>query len=332
MNIIRAFVLYLCLGIVCEAATLQSSTGNLSDVQAAVNVAKPGDTVVLPSGNFVWTNVLRLSKSVTLAGAGANSTFVSRDSGIGYTGELVSINPTSDVPVRVTGIHFDSVGVGYGYHRLPCVAIWGPQGGSWGLTQIRIDNCYFNGGEDAVEWNYRAYGVVDSSTFHNCTYGVVAYADGDYDWSRPIVYGSSNAGYVEDCTFKFDSGISAFDTVVDLNRGGRLVFRHCNFDLSAFPGYNFGSIWMTHGNQAYWTGNQSADNARAGVLLEVYNNTITVNQGYRITYLRGGRALVYGNSFTFLNSSPPIVTMTDEEGYDSRWFSTSALCGQRRTR
>ena len=79
---------------------------------------------------------------------------------------------------------------------------------------------------------------------------------------------------------------------------------------------------MTHGNQGFWTGNPSSDNTRAGLLLEVYNNNITVNQGYRITYLRGGRALVYNNSFTFLNSSPPIVTMTEEEGYDSRWFST----------
>ena len=319
MNIIHGFVFYLILAIVCEGATLRSTTGNSSDVQATVNAAQSGDTVVVPAGNFVWTNALVLSKSITLQGAGADSTVVSRDSGITYQGELVSISPSADVPVRVTGMRFNSVHVGGGYHRLPGVAIWGT---SLGLTQIRIDNCYFDAGEDAVEWNLRAYGVVDSCTFHNCTYGVVAYADGDYDWSRPIVYGSSNAGYVEDCTFQFDSGMPGFDTVVDVNRGGRLVFRHCNFDLSAFPGYNFGSIWMTHGNQAFWTGNPSSDNTRAGLLLEVYNNNITVNQGYRITYLRGGRALVYNNSFTFLNSSPPIVTMTEEEGYDSRWFST----------
>ncbi len=91
--------------------------------------------------------------------------------------------------------------------------------------------------------------------------------------------------------------------------------RHNTFDLSKFVGLNFGAIWMIHGNQAYWTGNQATDNARGGILLELYNNTITVNQGYRIIYLRGGRTVAYDNTFTFLNSSPPIVSPTEEEGY-----------------
>src|SRR6266403_1404864 len=40
---------------------------------------------------------------------------------------------------------------------------------------------------------------------------------------------------------------------------GRLVMRHNTFDLSKFVGLNFGAIWMIHGNQAYWTGNQTTD-------------------------------------------------------------------------
>lgn len=303
------------------AKTIEALTGNLSDVQSAINLANPGDTVAIPSGNFSWNGTLSITQSLILQGNGSNSTFISRATPITYTDELVAIDPGSDVPVRVTGINFNSSSIGQQYDRLPCISVWGPQGGNWGLTQIRIDNCYFTGGVDAVEWNYYAYGVVDSSTFHDCAYAIVAYSDGDYDWSRPIVYGSSNADYVEDCSFIMDSGISYFDTLTDQNRGGRLVMRYCNFDFSQFVGYEFGSIWMTHGNQAYWTGNPDSDNARAGIILELYNNSIIVNQGYRLAYLRGGRAVVYNNTFTCLNSSPQIVSMTEEEGYDNRWFS-----------
>lgn len=299
------------------ANTINAATGNLSDAQSAVNSANPGDTVAIPPGNFSWNGALSITKSLILVGAGSNSTFISRTTPITYTGELVAIQPPSDVPVRITGINFNSSSIGQQYNRLPCISVNGPQGGSWGLTQIRIDNCYFIGGVDAVEWNNYAYGVVDSSTFLDCSYGVVTYADGDYDWSRPIVYGSSNEDYVENCTFIMDANMPPFDTITDENRGGRLVMRYCTFDLSNFPGYNFGSICMIHGNQSYWTGNQVTDNARAGIILEFYNNAVTVNQGNRIIYVRGGRSLVYNNTFRFLNSSPPIVSPTEEEGYAS---------------
>lgn len=70
-----------------------------------------------------------------------------------------------------------------------------------------------------------------------------------------------------------------------------------------------------HGNQALWTGNQGKDSFRGAISLELYNNTVTVSNGYRIVYLRGGRSLVYNNSFNFTNSTFPIVSPTEEEGY-----------------
>ena len=252
-----------------------------------------------------------------LQGQGVSATFIKRATPINYTDSLVTVQPPTDVPVRVTGFNFNNSYVGQNYNRLPCVAVWGPQGGSSGLTQIRIDHCSVTGGEDAIEWNYFAYGVVDNCTFVDCSYGLVTYGDGDFDWLRPMVFGTANAVYAEDCSIVFDASMPAFDTFTDQNRGGRLVMRHCTFDLSKFAGYNFGSIWMIHGNQRYWTGNQSTDNGRAGISLELYNNIITVNEGYRIVYLRGGRTLVYNNAFTFLNSSPSIISPTEEEYYEN---------------
>src|SRR5215469_12932411 len=90
------------------ANTINANSGSLSDVQAAVSSANPGDTVVVPSGNFSWNGALSITKSLILKGNGSNSTFISRATPITYTGELVTIAPGSDVPVRVTGINFNS--------------------------------------------------------------------------------------------------------------------------------------------------------------------------------------------------------------------------------
>jgi hypothetical protein len=109
-------------------------------------------------------------------------------------------------------MNFNAKNIGQNYHRLPCVSVWGPKGENWGLTQIRIDHCYFTGGVNAVEWILYASGVVDHCTFLDGPYAVISYADGDYAWSRPIAFGTSNEDYVEDCTFLMDSQISCFDT------------------------------------------------------------------------------------------------------------------------
>jgi hypothetical protein len=305
------------------ANTTTAASGNLSDVQSAVNSANPGDTVVVPSGNYAWNGGLTITKPLVLQGAGINSTFITRSTPISYQAELVTIQPSSDVPIRVTGINFNSSSIGQNYNRLPCIAVWGPQGGSSGCTQIQIDNCYFTGGVNAVEWNYYAYGVVWGCTFLDCPYAVVDYADGDYDWSRPIGFGISNEVYIEDCSFIMDSQISYFDTLTDEDRGGRLCVRHCTVDFSQFTSRSsFGSIWMMHGNQAYWTGNPQTDNMRGAITLELYYNAVTVaGNAYRLIYLRGGQSAIYNNTFT-CPSSAPLVSPTEEEGYDTRFFST----------
>jgi hypothetical protein len=124
-----------------------------------------------------------------------------------------------------------------------------------------------------------------------------------------------------------DSNLDYFDTLTDADFGGRMCMRHCKVDFRKFTAaYEFGSIWMMHGNQAYWTGNQEQDNVRGAITLELYDNTVVTNQAYRIIYLRGGQTVAYNNKFTFPNSNPPIVSMTEEEGYDGPgtnedWFN-----------
>jgi len=45
--------------------TVNASSGNLSDVQSAVNRANPGDTVMVPAGSFSWKSGLSITKALT---------------------------------------------------------------------------------------------------------------------------------------------------------------------------------------------------------------------------------------------------------------------------
>jgi phage tail sheath gpL-like len=51
-----------------QAATLTATTCSLIDVQAAVNSAKDGDTVVIPNGSCSWTSGISTSKQIILSG------------------------------------------------------------------------------------------------------------------------------------------------------------------------------------------------------------------------------------------------------------------------
>ena len=154
-------------------ATVYHSDGSAANVQYLHdNSAHNGDTITLPTGAFTWATGVTISKSITLQGV-AGATQINR---AGYSGALVSITGLpSDLPVRVTGIRFNSpVGQNGDLHSS---MVQGPYGGTWGLTQLRIDHCYFYGGMRTLHFRYRVNGVVDHNTFHNCAYMTEYYGD-----------------------------------------------------------------------------------------------------------------------------------------------------------
>lgn len=103
-----------------HAAIITSSSTSQADVQAAVNVASDGDTVVIPAtaaSGVNWTQSLLISKSITLMGAGTVSPNITKlNNTIAWDGVtdtyVVHVSfPASegDKPVRVTGIYFDNL-------------------------------------------------------------------------------------------------------------------------------------------------------------------------------------------------------------------------------
>src|SRR5262245_8010741 len=162
-------------------ATVYHSDGSAASVQALQNAALNGDTITLPAGLFTWATGVTISKGITLQGAGSGSTTLQRAGG--FSGSFVSIqNFSQDVPVRVTGIRFNS-SVGQN-GNLYSIYVSGPYGGTWGLTKLRIDNCYFYGGERVLYFHYRVNGVVDHNTFQDCAYITEHFGDDNYAWQR----------------------------------------------------------------------------------------------------------------------------------------------------
>src|SRR5215469_2062864 len=114
------------------AATWNSPTGKLSDVQNTINSAASGDTVIIPSGTFAWSGTLSITKSLILKGQGVTSTFINRATplpGGSIIPAVLVLNPASDVPIRVTGIAWNAESIGQNYDRLPSITVNGPATG-----------------------------------------------------------------------------------------------------------------------------------------------------------------------------------------------------------
>jgi len=313
-------LLALFLGVVfasyCEA-TIFNSDGSATSVQALANQCLDGDTITLPTGTFTWSTTVTISKGITLQGAGSDLTIIGRSG----TAPLIQIqNLPSDLPVRVTGIRFNAPVGENG--DLTTIYVTGTYGGTWGYTQIRIDNCYFYGGERNIFFRYRASGVVDHCTFQDVVIATEVYGDDDYAWARagaPQFGTADTTVFFEDNYFIADSAITYFDTLGDTFTGGRFTWRYNTFDLSAFSAWNFGSLITAHGNQAYWAGIN--DWNRGGIMCEFYDNTVHLNQVYRVLWFRGGRNLVANNTFTTTAGGiGAMVSFSEEEPTSAGFF------------
>jgi len=85
----------------------------------------------------------------------------------------------------------------------------------------RIDHCSFISTTSAcaVQTNGYTYGVIDHCFIRQAE---ILVQDDNNSWNRPLVLGTSNAVYIEDC----ESVGSINQDAIDGLGGGRFVFRH----------------------------------------------------------------------------------------------------------
>lgn len=305
------FILAICLILPVSswASTQLAASCALSDVIAAYNKASSGDIVTVPAGNCTWSSTLNITKSITLSGAGMGSTIINH----GYGGNLIVVNPSSDVAIRITGFYFKSTTNLSGYTT---IYINGSLNGSHNLSQIRIDNNKIEKGTRALYVHGWVEGVADHNTFVNNNIAVGFTGDDNYSWNRPITAGTSHAMFIEDNTFIIDNNADQEpNQLVYHQEGARSVIRHNLFDGTAYTNGNT-LTYDSHGNLNYYSGNNAQD-MRGQPIQEVYSNTFHAHHTYEFMDNRGGSALIYNNAFITDSGSCPILPFTEEESWQT---------------
>jgi hypothetical protein len=268
-----------------------------TDVQAAIDAAGEGDTVLVPDGNCTWSSTVVIDKAITLIGGGTYAVDEGhQDAGIwpltitlsGNSG--IEIRGTAGEFIRVTGFQFlGAAPGGTGGHG---GAIYSPASNR---ADWRVDNSRFsvNGNSVKSEGNF---GLIDHIYVYDpgCSPDSwIVVADlrfdsmGDGAFTQPVEFGGANFLFVEDSTFwKSCTSGTPSPFAMDAQAGGKYVFRH-NYLRDASVG---------------WHGTESGAPERGGYAFEVYENefywTMPDNRYHTAIFHRGGTALVYDNIAT----------------------------------
>lgn len=280
-SILIAVLLLVCFGR-AGAATINALDCSLTSVQTACAAASPGDTVVVPAGSAVWTGTLNIYQDIQLIGAGIGQTIITND----VVGSLINWQTTSNGTCRLAGFDFepgppDAVQ----NSSTKAVCIFG------NCHAFRLDDCLFDRLNEYNLWFAGwVYGVVDHCTFNAvCSlmeiqmnnYGGQSYGDGS--WADADYWGTTNALYIESCTFNGPAGYHL--GMLDGVGGQRVVVRYCNSTNCPIGSHGTDSTTRTRSVRSY----------------EVYNNNfIYQTNGWpawgQVVYMRGGTALIFSNT------------------------------------
>lgn len=283
-------------------ATVYYSDGSQANVQYLHdNSAKPGDTIILPTGTFSWTSRLNITKGITLqgqttiTGAGTSNpsiidrTVIAEDTPRSGPGAgVIFASLTASQSLRLTGITFRyGTGTIYGGNGAVLVTSSGTEPN----RSARIDHCHF----DHLYWNYAVwingwmYGVDDHNVF-DCNPGGLSHLiwhntwggqlNGNGSWADNPYYGTEKFWFIEDNTI-IGSGTVQTSGNIDVMNGGRYVARHNAF-INAAPN--------SHGTEG---GPQRGGRAR-----EVYDNTFNWTINWSGHQQRSGGSLWHDNAWT----------------------------------
>lgn len=310
------------------AATISASSCSQANVQAAVNSASNGDTVMIPNGSCSWTTGINTTKQISIRAQNYTPT-----SG-GNTTRNVTITNHASVPLFdfTTGDSFHAALSGIRINEGTGTNNHLEVSGS-GSKVMLVNDMYFeakqrNGSSQdvaAVDWAALG-GVIWNTRFVGIgrgDVGGVGSIDGTFVikgsprvWNSASTMGAADTNGTVNVYMEDSSCLNAA-SFPDLDDNGRAVFRHNNID---------GCIGVTHGFTSTWGGRH----------IEWYDNVFSVrsderNQTGRYYWIRAGTALftnnvvnnannpsAYGNPNLFNigdNTSPRSYPMPRQPGF-----------------
>jgi len=300
---LAVFSLALLTGVEAAARTIRPASATPHDVQAAIDRAEDGDTVLIPAGTCVWKQPVRLGtvtwekggpkttgqKHLTIQGAGIDQTILVDEVPPCPTGtddSLFILHTVEGKPFRITGMTLK--GGSTSGEKLAALRVLGSS------KQVRVDHIKFDRLKTrALYVNGEIYGVIDHCQFitdsgkqaiwvgHNNWLGR-NYGDGS--WASPLALGTANAVYIEDNLFRAEGAWTAPATV-DSWMGGRWVFRHNHVEN------------MTIGNH----GTESSGRWRGCFSMEIYENRFHRSDPTPFAFMghfRSGTCVIFNNTAT----------------------------------
>jgi hypothetical protein len=289
-----------------ESAIVKAKSVSLGDVVSAIRLAHEGDTVVVPAGNASWTSTLRVTKGITLEGAGDDKTVILDDvprTPLNDGGAILIADLNSKQSFRLTGITF----------RAGALTTTGNNGAvriRGTCPAVRIDHCHFDGLHQLCVHTYGCiFGVIDHCIF-DCarrslailvwhdTWGGKFYGDGS--WAEPPYFGSEKFLFIEDNTFN-NLGLKQTNGNIDAKRGARYVCRYNKFN-NCKP--------ANHGTEG--------GRERGCRVMEIYNNTFNWTMPNNGGISRSGTVLLHDNTFTGTKPSKGMSFQTFREFFPYR--------------
>lgn len=301
----------------CLGAAITAESMSLEDVQAAVDAAQPGDTVIVPAGTAFWDAALSVQKPITVRGAGIGASIVSNVQGDGsdpgtYEWFAFQLAGQTNGRVRLSGFEVRMNRKSQG------VTV---SGAKW--SEVQIDSCKFSESIDrAVRFNTLLRALVYNCTFVDNLKSLDSYAISlrDESWQEHLTLGTLNCIVVEDCTFRYDTWKPRQAIAVASHGfGARAAWRH-NTIVNNLPGLDFFPIIDAHGNQMVVESDNTGAH-RGTRSLEFYENTVTSDVGGGSSAsplsLRGGTLICFNNEY-FGGDVRSSFEMREEDG-DNRF-------------
>jgi hypothetical protein len=318
--------------------TLIAASCSQTDVQAAIDQAADGDTVVVPQGTCTWGNganslVAPVSigrdpatgqpsaqypqKALNIVGAGMDKTIIiDGQSQNPHVPDALYWETNDNAPSRLSGFTFQGGAIPAQPDNNGTVFIFGTS------HRLRVDNVKFIPTQQGMlHLAGFLWGVIDHAIFqmgsvkettaltieHDAWVGLsgsTAYGDGS--WNDADSLGTERAMFVEDTAFTSASstvnGYCANDAT-----GSRVVYRHNTFTNCSLQGL----------------GTDASGRGRSQRQYEIYDNQFVVNGGSVVsaTASGGGTGVVFNNSVltsngAVVNDIHQVVTMRATTGDD----------------
>jgi hypothetical protein len=284
---ILAIVLALSLGApgaTVRPHSLYQTNGSETDVQAALNKAKDGDTVEIPAGTFTWTTPVVANSGVTIRGAGVDQTTIINPIGTNSLRHVsLEVHTVSSAPTRIEGISWAghwAIGLG----------------GSENSATYRIDDCAFDSGTDQgvmLEVGGNGPGLIDHCRFSGgggseMIHNMGVWPDNAAGWTNDVHPGSAEALYVENCTFSKNPIEDPYfwgTCALQGYYGSRTVMRHNKLNYTHIDQHgngpappNYGARWFEFYENTFYVppdSNQSDYFAVRGGSGVIFNNHVT---------------------------------------------------------